>query len=487
MLLLDSEYCVSLNIYLFLASILLSLTDMRLYEQSDGLLCDPSGWFITKPCTLQEIKFYESSIHHPAVMRFMPQMLGQLEQQLPAYGSTATTAALVTPTDTPAMTQPPTDPSNYTEIRGLSKSSMSEAVSTDPGQQDDWMPAHGTKITTDLAIVIENIACGFKRPSIIDIKLGSRLWADDAPPAKRRRLDEVSQKTTSGSLGFRIAGMKVWVGKQGTEVRSYEKKDETIEAQKGATALQSKVTVIELDGYQSYDRWYGRSLTSENVDVGFRKFLSSAGAGAHDHTGYLATRIASSLRQMQSALEAEESRMYSSSVLIIYEGDPEALDAAIAGEEENERLRKEKHSLEVDESDGEDSSEGLSSDLFQITSIPAETASTSGSSRPLTIDLNTIAATVQSAASTENVRDAAAARYGVPTAVTTMNIDDIQLGMNDGDDDEEDEDDEPPKVVEVRLIDFAHADWTPGQGPDQNVLHGLRSAASIFEKIALGG
>ncbi|KAI5279707.1 hypothetical protein KEM52_004295 [Ascosphaera acerosa] len=56
----------------------------------------------------------------------------------------------------------------------------------------------------------------------------------------------------------------------------------------------------------------------------------------------------------------------------------------------------------------------------------------------------------------------------------------------DGSDDDEDEE-EPPKVLEVRLIDFAHAAWTPGQGPDENVLHGLRNVAGFFEAIAQEG
>ena len=52
---------------------------------------------------------------------------------------------------------------------------------------------------------------------------------------------------------------------------------------------------------------------------------------------------------------------------------------------------------------------------------------------------------------------------------------------NDGDD----ESDEPdPKVHDVRLIDFAHAQWTPGQGPDENVLIGVRSVLKILNELA---
>ncbi len=53
------------------------------------------------------------------------------------------------------------------------------------------------------------------------------------------------------------------------------------------------------------------------------------------------------------------------------------------------------------------------------------------------------------------------------------------------DEEDEDEDDEvpPQKVHDVRLIDFAHAGWTPGQGPDENALHGIRSLLAILKGL----
>ncbi|WBW73277.1 inositol polyphosphate kinase Arg82 [Schizosaccharomyces osmophilus] len=59
------------------------------------------------------------------------------------------------------------------------------------------------------AFILENIIHAMKRPCVMDIKLGRQLWALDASPEKRTRLDVVSQMTTSGSLGFRITGILV--------------------------------------------------------------------------------------------------------------------------------------------------------------------------------------------------------------------------------------------------------------------------------------
>jgi hypothetical protein len=57
-------------------------------------------------------------------------------------------------------------------------------------------------------------------------------------------------------------------------------------------------------------------------------------------------------------------------------------------------------------------------------------------------------------------------------------------GIAEDDDDDEDEDQPEPKIHDVRLIDFAHAQWTPGQGPDENALQGVRSVLKILIELA---
>lgn len=62
---------------------------------------------------------------------------------------------------------------------------------------------------------------------------------------------------------------------------------------------------------------------------------------------------------------------------------------------------------------------------------------------------------------------------------------DSGIALEDEDVDE-DEDVVPsvPSMYSVKLIDFAHAQWTPGQGPDENVLKGVRHLRRIFEELA---
>jgi 1D-myo-inositol-tetrakisphosphate 5-kinase/inositol-polyphosphate multikinase len=56
-------------------------------------------------------------------------------------------------------------------------------------------------------------------------------------------------------------------------------------------------------------------------------------------------------------------------------------------------------------------------------------------------------------------------------------------GGIDGDEEMDDDDDEPPVLYRVKLIDFAHARFTPGEGPDENVLLGVRNIERILGEV----
>jgi len=43
---------------------------------------------------------------------------------------------------------------------------------------------------------------------------------------------------------------------------------------------------------------------------------------------------------------------------------------------------------------------------------------------------------------------------------------------------------EGPHIAVAKLIDFAHASWTPGQGPDENALQGVRNVLSILTDLS---
>lgn len=225
--------------------------------------------------------------------------------------------------------------------------------------------------------MLENIAASFRKPNILDVKLGARLWDDNAPPVKRAKLDKVSEETTSRPLGYRIAGMRTW---QGSAIND--------NASNGLSA----------DGYKLYDKFYGRQFSADTVRQGFEDFfLLERGAVGKGPLRRVINRFLEDLEGLKIVLEREESRMYSSSLLFVYEGDKDALKKAFVAEKEEDD--------------------------------------------------------------------------------TPLNGYDRAETHEESDDDEEGK----PAVQALKLIDFAHAEWTPGQGRDENLLHGLVNVIEMLE------
>ncbi|KIW34419.1 uncharacterized protein PV07_01197 [Cladophialophora immunda] len=366
----------------------------------DGISSNASGSLIIKPCTQAEIDFYESARDHPLFQAHMPAYLGSLTRH-----------------DDQEAVAPLLESSQD----GVAAPSLADAVAAQgaatqgtPGlnRRVSWKPSGGKKISTGLAIVLENVASGFKHPNVLDVKLGARLWDDDAPLAKRRKLDEVAAKTTSGLLGIRVAGMKLWAG-AGTEPS----------AEVEVTPAERQYVEVK-NGYKSYNKFYGQSLSVDNVADAFKTYLGGVREDdsaddtttrtrvrfKHPRAEFLIRRFLRELKSVRFLLEDEESRMYSASVLMVYEGDPETLEASIAKEEES--VREAEHGT-VDPSGDEDG----------------------------------------------------------------------DWDEEDEDEEEDEEDVQPYKIHELRLIDFAHARWTPDEGPDENALIGIQSLQGILERL----
>jgi 1D-myo-inositol-tetrakisphosphate 5-kinase/inositol-polyphosphate multikinase len=58
-------------------------------------------------------------------------------------------------------------------------------------------------------LVLENAAYGFVKPCILDVKLGTVLYDDDASPEKQERMIKTARNTTSGETGVRLTGFQV--------------------------------------------------------------------------------------------------------------------------------------------------------------------------------------------------------------------------------------------------------------------------------------
>ncbi|KAF2129545.1 SAICAR synthase-like protein [Dothidotthia symphoricarpi CBS 119687] len=311
----------------------------------DGVLSDESGAVVVKPCTEAEISFYESvNASHPDLAVHLPTFMGQLS--VSADQSTTVDTGVIEAADG--------------TVQRL----------------------HGKQLATDLHIVLANITHGFKKPNVLDLKLGAQLWDEAAKPEKRARLDAVSEKTTSSSLGFRIAGMRTWIGDNSPDIPA---------------DLKEFVDFDKETGYLVYNKMYGRKFSTEDIDKGFSEFILPEANLADDHV-YLdrAREVLSyflgEVKDIQKVFESKESRMYGASILLVYEGD---LD-------EYNKTR---------------------------------------------------------------------------TTLASMS------SKQDDEGDDEDEDENLPKLAAVKMIDFAHATWHPGQGPDENAIRGMRSTVKILDKF----
>ncbi|KAG2732678.1 hypothetical protein G9P44_003668 [Scheffersomyces stipitis] len=169
-------------------------------------------------------------------------------------------------------------------------------------------------------IVLQNLYHGFTYPSILDIKLGSKLTDDSVTaPEKIARLQKVSESTTTGSLSFRICGMKVYCGNS-------EKKPTT---ELYPNMNSTSVNVISHDSdnsnYLEFNKFFGRSLDKRNIKQGLLLFFNHHLHTIEPHGKKILQRLLeSTLKRLQllyNCLLDYEIRVFSGSLLFIYEND----------------------------------------------------------------------------------------------------------------------------------------------------------------------
>ncbi|AMD19016.1 HBR115Cp [Eremothecium sinecaudum] len=263
-----------------------------------------------------------------------------------------------------------------TLIQGVQNVPASESITF---LQDGEVPehllnnAHLPKVDKKY-IVLENLLYGFNKPNVLDIKLGKILHDQNASEEKKTRLKSVSKNTTSGSLGIRICGM-------------------TIE-RNSLTNIEQDFYEVKEDGYILIKGRYGSTRTLENILDAFKLYFGNDKLSA-SRRFQLARIFKERLQLFFNTILDEEVRMYSTSLLFIYEGDPSRWDKV---NDKDCILRSD--FIDTDSEDGEDDADAFVAPLSSMS-----------------------------------------------------------------------------------LIDFAHSTLAKGMGYDENVIEGVESLISIFEKL----
>lgn len=236
----------------------------------DGTLTDENEMLIFKPLVQQEVEFYKA-------------IQGRLLKQSDSTGG-----------DVPLHSWLPT-------FLGVLDESQQDGSPRDMTAflEESQAPL---KSTGKKYIVLENLLHGYSQPNIMDVKLGRVLYDEGASEEKRLRMTDVSESTTSGSLGFRICGMHLQWNKdcKRMDSRHYERFD---------------------NGYVFVNKMYGRDRTGNNIEDAFNLFFANDRLSA-ERTKQLKEMFLKRIQLLYNTLLDEEFRMISTSLLFIYEGDP---------------------------------------------------------------------------------------------------------------------------------------------------------------------
>ncbi|CEL93987.1 unnamed protein product [Vitrella brassicaformis CCMP3155] len=134
-------------------------------------------------------------------------------------------------------------------------------------------------------IMLEDLVDGFRRPCVLDLKMGRRQRKLNASPEKERRQEIKSLTTTSHSLGFRICGCQL-----------YDR---------------------QADRYHLRSKLWGRRLDEGMVERTLELFLYDG----HRVEANLILPLLEKLQTLAKGIgEARHYRFWSSSLLVVYDG-----------------------------------------------------------------------------------------------------------------------------------------------------------------------
>ncbi|CAL9731349.1 inositol polyphosphate multikinase [Monosporozyma unispora] len=256
----------------------------------DGTLTDNEGLLVFKPLNEQEKQFYQQiqtrnqdydnddEEEDIPLQTWMPTFLGVLNE-----------GKQNAPINREHMTIIPDDSDAHLEI-------LQNAPNTTLDKKD--------------YLVLENLLAGFSEPNIMDIKLGKKLFDENATEEKVERMKKVSETTTSGSLGFRICGMQL---------------QKNSNHQFDPSHVEHRVDNDNNAEYTFVNKLFGRTRNTDNINEAIELFFNNQNLSSKRQK-MLKSMFLMRLQLFYNTLLNEEVRMISSSLLFIFEGDEKRWD-----------------------------------------------------------------------------------------------------------------------------------------------------------------
>ncbi len=185
-------------------------------------------------------------------------------------------------------------------------------------------------------ILLQDLTGDFHSPCILDIKMGTRQHADDDSPDKIARKINKCKKTTSATVGMRVCGMQVYQHLPHSTSGEGETTAETVASPAAApsTSATTGTETASVDGPTSLKRlrsWSTPVIVRKEKNWGHKqtlKTLPDAMCLYFSDGSRVRVEVIVPLVERLKALKASIAtslgwRFYSSSLLLIYEGEGE--------------------------------------------------------------------------------------------------------------------------------------------------------------------
>eukprot|EP00871_Galdieria_phlegrea_P001019 jgi/Galph1/1918/GphlegSOOS_G590.1 len=263
-----------------------------------GALSRFKNGYVLKPASKREIEFY-TFVYSDR----LPQSLEWLRQMTPKFFGvcenskkeeekavkTQVASYVDSKSESNAMVTEEYDRGNktITEGRTIWKDQAGNlAVDISPWARACLLKKEPIYNNTNSFIILEDLTSNFQKPCVLDCKMGTRHYDDDASEEKKRAHILKALSTTSSSMGIRFTGMQVYK--------------------------------LPYRNFLFHDKYYGRCLQPAQLKDELYEFFHNGVSLRID----IMEPFISRLKWLYQRMESEPNfNFYSSSLLFVYEGE----------------------------------------------------------------------------------------------------------------------------------------------------------------------